>query len=72
MEILKDRETWLEVANELCEISVGADERYEDMPDGTIQKAFVAQQTDRILTIIALKVFPKYLEKMKKELTENK
>lgn len=67
MKILNDEETWKEIANELAEISGGADCKYDELHG--IEKAFIAQQTDRILTIIAIKVFPKYLERMKRDLT---
>ena len=68
MEILNDEKVWNEIADCLCEIQEGADSHYSEMKNGTIGKMFIKQQTDQILTIIALKVFPKYIEQMKKDL----
>lgn len=66
MEILNDKETWTEIANVLAGIQNGADAQYEEL-QGT-EKAFIKQETDSILTIVALKIFPRYLEKMKVDL----
>ena len=67
--ILKDMEVWLEIADILTSIQNGDDAKYHELHG--VERAFIEQETDRILTIIALKVFPKYLERMKKDIKES-
>lgn len=62
MQILQDKQTWMEVANILAEIQNGTEAKYEELHG--VERAFIEQETNRILTVIALKVFPKYLEKV--------
>ena len=66
MKILNDEKVWTEIADILASIQNGEGAHYLELYG--IEKAFIEQETDRILTIIALKVFPKYLEKMRIDL----
>ena len=61
MKVLNDIKVWTEIADVLTEIQNGCEVKYSELRG--IEKAYIKQETDRILTIVALKVFPKYLEK---------
>ncbi len=69
MKILNDQKTWEEIADILAAIQNGAETKYSELQG--IEKAFIAQETDAILVIVALKIFPKYLKKMKDDLNPN-
>lgn len=66
MEVLKDKETWTEVANVLTEVLTADQNKFEELKG--VERAYIQQETDRLLTIVALKIFPKYLEQMKRDL----
>lgn len=61
MKVLNNIETWIEIADILAGISNGADAKFSQLSGA--ERAFIEQETNRVLAIIALKVFPKYLQK---------